>query len=286
MPRVVANRGPADSAQIERQECEEQNGRDVEHRPEPEYLRSGGVEREADGCRDVARTTLVRHQEHDQQVPGDAHLDADEHRERNQRPPDPILHVEPESSLDVPQHDREGHDQCDRRDRVVDVAFDLVVEGEDGQVVVPDEIGQHEPCEQDGGEDHRHATPHADDLPHVRRRRELHRDGERHQDVAGLAPRAGPRLGPRLSNDERNHDHDEHGEIRVVLHVDEPVSEVREVQVQERKEVPPRLQEIPEGQRDEQRGEQHDHAVEPDPRRRPRGIQPRRREQGNRRVGS
>ena len=28
-------------------------------------------------------------------MPGDPHLDADEHRKRNERPPDPILHVEP-----------------------------------------------------------------------------------------------------------------------------------------------------------------------------------------------
>ena len=171
-----------------------------------------------------------------------------------------------------------GTTSTNRRDRVVDVAFDLVVEREDGQVVVPDEIGQHETGEQDGGEDHRHATPHGQDLPRVRRRRELHRDGERHQEVTGFAPRAG--------EDERDHDHDEHGEVRVVLHVDEPMSEVREVQVQEGKEVPPRVQEIPEGQRDEQRGEQQDHAVELDSRRRPYGIQPRRREQGRRRIGS
>ena len=109
------------------------------------------------------------------------------------------------------------------------------------------------------------------DLPRVRRRRELHRDGERHQEVTGFAPRAG--------EDERDHDHDEHREVRVVLHVDEPMSEVREVQVQERKQVPPRVQEIPEGQPDEQRGEQQDHAVEPDANRRSYGIQPRRREQ-------
>ena len=31
------------SPQIQRQKCEEQNGRDVEHRPEPEDLRSGGA---------------------------------------------------------------------------------------------------------------------------------------------------------------------------------------------------------------------------------------------------
>ena len=64
------------------------------------------------------------------------------------------------------------------------------------------------------------------------------------------------------------------------------MSEVREVQVQEGKEVPPRVQEIPEGQRHEQRGEQQDHAVELDSRRRPYGIQPRRREQARRWIGS
>ena len=68
-----------------------------------------------------------------QQVPRHPHLDADEHRERHERPPDPILPVEPESGLDIPEHERERHHQSDRRDRVVNVAFDLVVgEREDG----------------------------------------------------------------------------------------------------------------------------------------------------------
>ena len=102
-------------------------------------------------------------------MPRDPHLDADEHRERHQRPSDPILHVEPESRFDVPQHDREGHDQGDRRDRVVDVAFDLIVEREDGQVVVPDEIREHKTGEQDGDKGHRDATPHGQELPRVRR---------------------------------------------------------------------------------------------------------------------
>ena len=52
--------------------------------------------------------------------------------------------------------------------------------------------------------------------------------------MTDFAPRAGP-ASP-LGNDERDHDHDEHGEVRVVLHVDEPMTEVREVQVQEGKE--------------------------------------------------
>ena len=113
-----------------------------------------------------------------------------------------------------------GTTRDDRRDRVGDVPFDLVVEREDAQIVVRDEIGEHETGEEDRGKDHRHATPHGQDLPRVRRWRELHRDGERHQDVTAFAPRAG--------EDERDHDHDEHGEGRVVLHVDEPGSEARE----------------------------------------------------------
>jgi hypothetical protein len=38
------------------------------------------------------------------------------------------------------------------------------------------------------------------------------------------------------------HDHHEHGEVRVVLRVDKPIAEVREVHIEERKEVPPRVQ--------------------------------------------
>ena len=36
-------------------------------------------------------------------------------------------------------------------------------------------------------------------------------------------------FGLRAGEDERDHDHDEHGEVGVVLHVNEPMAEVREV---------------------------------------------------------
>ena len=126
--------------------------------------------------------------------------------------------------------------------------------------------------------DHCRSATHRQDLAYVGRRRELHRGGERHQQVTGLAV-------SRDRNDQRDHDDDEHRQVPVVLDVDEAVPEVREVQIKDGEEVPPRLQEIPDGQREKQRGEQDDHAVELDSRRRSGGIQPRRRQQSRRRIG-
>ena len=56
----------------------------------------------------------------------------------------------------------------------------------------------------------------------------------------------------------------EHDQVRSVLDVDEPVSEVAEVQVEQREEVPPRLQEVPGRPGEEQCSQRQCQSIEAD----------------------
>ena len=71
-------------------------------------------------------------------------------------------------------------------------------------------------------------------------------------------------LAPRAGQEETGHDDDQHDEVGVVLHVHEAIAEVGEIQIQEWKEVPARLQKVVARQRQKHEREAEDHSVETD----------------------
>jgi hypothetical protein len=80
---------------------------------------------------------------------------------------------------------------------------------------VPDEIRQHESRDEEGDEEHRHASFHPDHVFQVVQRGELHGDRDRHEGMACLIAAA--------RQHERGYDGDEHDEVRAVLDIYEPI---------------------------------------------------------------
>ena len=106
---VAAHPAPADRVHVHEQREEEQAHDDREHGSERQRAAEQRVEPEADRRRHVAPAALVGDEEDEQEMAGRVGPHRQQQRERDDAPPDPLLHVEPETRFDVQEQERERY---------------------------------------------------------------------------------------------------------------------------------------------------------------------------------